>query len=448
MLTQVNKAVVVEPTNVFSAGAPRTRTPSSPCWPTAARTRACAPTAARSWSAGSTRSRRATTAAATSTRSGSSSTTRWRATTASRALPEAQVGDRFDKPLTAVVDYSFGNYKFLVREVPPIVRGRLTPERAKPAGKDELSIASYNVENLDPVNDAEPHAGDRAPDHRQPALAGHPRAERDAGPRRRGPAGPGRRPDVAGARRGDRRGGRTRATSTARSTRSTTRTAARRTRTSASASCSTRRACSSSTAPGGTATDRDRGRPGAARRAADVQPRPRRPDERGVEEQPQAAGRRVPLPRQDAVPGREPLRLQGRRRARCSGASRSRTGRARSSAASRRRSSTAGSSACRTPIRSRASWCSGTSTTSSSRSRSGSCRWAAGGLIPELVDLWHLVPQDERYSYIFQGNGQVLDHILISPMPAARDAGASRRCTSTRSSTTSSCPTTTRRCCG
>ena len=24
-------------------------------------------------------------------------------------------------------------------------------------------------------------------------------------------------------------------------------------------------------------------------------------------------------------------------------------------------------------------------------------------------------PQDERYSYIFQGNGQVLDHILVSP---------------------------------
>jgi predicted extracellular nuclease len=35
---------------------------------------------------------------------------------------------------------------------------------------------------------------------------------------------------------------------------------------------------------------------------------------------------------------------------------------------------------------------------------------------PELIDLWHLVPQDERYSYIFQGNGQVLDHILISPI--------------------------------
>jgi predicted extracellular nuclease len=33
----------------------------------------------------------------------------------------------------------------------------------------------------------------------------------------------------------------------------------------------------------------------------------------------------------------------------------------------------------------------------------------------ELVDLWHFVPQDERCSYVFQGNGQVLDHILVSP---------------------------------
>ena len=33
----------------------------------------------------------------------------------------------------------------------------------------------------------------------------------------------------------------------------------------------------------------------------------------------------------------------------------------------------------------------------------------------ELIDLWHFVPQDERYSYVFQGNGQVLDHILVSP---------------------------------
>ena len=45
----------------------------------------------------------------------------------------------------------------------------------------------------------------------------------------------------------------------------------------------------------------------------------------------------------------------------------------------------------------------------------------------ELVDLWHFVPQDERYCYIFQGNGQVLDHILVSPCAAAAGPPGPRR---------------------
>jgi uncharacterized protein len=39
----------------------------------------------------------------------------------------------------------------------------------------------------------------------------------------------------------------------------------------------------------------------------------------------------------------------------------------------------------------------------------------APGTRYELVNLWRLVPQRERYSYIFQGNGQVLDHIFATP---------------------------------
>ena len=38
----------------------------------------------------------------------------------------------------------------------------------------------------------------------------------------------------------------------------------------------------------------------------------------------------------------------------------------------------------------------------------------APGTDDELVDLWRLLPQSDHYSYIFQGNGQVLDHILAS----------------------------------
>ena len=42
--------------------------------------------------------------------------------------PEAQVGDHFDDPIEAVVDYSFGNYKFLARRFPQLEQGGLTPE--------------------------------------------------------------------------------------------------------------------------------------------------------------------------------------------------------------------------------------------------------------------------------------------------------------------------------
>ena len=52
------------------------------------------------------------------------------------------------------------------------------------------------------------------------------------------------------------------------------------------------------------------------------------------------------------------------------------------------------------------------------------------------MDLWHFVPQDERYSYVFQGNGQVLDHILVSPALLLQGARTSTRCTSTPSSPT------------
>ena len=38
----------------------------------------------------------------------------------------------------------------------------------------------------------------------------------------------------------------------------------------------------------------------------------------------------------------------------------------------------------------------------------------APGTEYELTDLWQSLPMRERYSYIFQGNGQVLDHILAS----------------------------------
>ncbi len=51
--------------------------------------------------------------------------------------------------MRAVVDYSFGNYKFLALNDPPLADGKLKPEVTRPKKRDELAIAGYNVENLD-----------------------------------------------------------------------------------------------------------------------------------------------------------------------------------------------------------------------------------------------------------------------------------------------------------
>ena len=70
-------------------------------------------------------------------------------------LPIADVGDRFKAPVRAVVDYSFGNFKFLAVNDPRFADGGLRPETTRKRGRDELAVASYNVENLDGVDEQE-----------------------------------------------------------------------------------------------------------------------------------------------------------------------------------------------------------------------------------------------------------------------------------------------------
>ncbi|HEX6755558.1 MAG TPA: hypothetical protein VF109_06395, partial [Mycobacteriales bacterium] len=38
----------------------------------------------------------------------------------------------------------------------------------------------------------------------------------------------------------------------------------------------------------------------------------------------------------------------------------------------------------------------------------------------QLVDLPRTLPDGQRYTYVFEGNSQVLDHILLSPALASR----------------------------
>lgn len=64
--------------------------------------------------------------------------------------PQVNVGDRFNGSIVGVLDYSFGNFKLLNTAPLPPVTGALARESAAPAGDKQLSIATFNVENLDP----------------------------------------------------------------------------------------------------------------------------------------------------------------------------------------------------------------------------------------------------------------------------------------------------------
>jgi hypothetical protein len=66
------------------------------------------------------------------------------------AAPSANVGDTLGSQVTGVLDYSFGNFKLLPGATPVVTSGGLAPETtiATPAGT--LAAATFNVENLDP----------------------------------------------------------------------------------------------------------------------------------------------------------------------------------------------------------------------------------------------------------------------------------------------------------
>ena len=73
---------------------------------------------------------------------------------------DTNVGDRFPGVMEGVLDYNFGNFKLLVTTVPAHVDGGLAKEvTALSSGGDRLTVASFNVENLDPADGAAKFAG-------------------------------------------------------------------------------------------------------------------------------------------------------------------------------------------------------------------------------------------------------------------------------------------------
>ena len=71
------------------------------------------------------------------------------------SLPQADVGDRLRGTVSGPLDYSFGNPKLLATRAPDVRSGGLKREKAPRQDRRELSVAAFNVENLAPDDDAE-----------------------------------------------------------------------------------------------------------------------------------------------------------------------------------------------------------------------------------------------------------------------------------------------------
>lgn len=68
-------------------------------------------------------------------------------------MPQVKVGDSA-AVVIGVLDYSFGNFKLLPSVSPAFTSGGLAPESTVAQGPNQLAIAAFNVENLDPSDGA------------------------------------------------------------------------------------------------------------------------------------------------------------------------------------------------------------------------------------------------------------------------------------------------------
>jgi predicted extracellular nuclease len=68
------------------------------------------------------------------------------------ATPDVKVGDHFSGAVAGVLDYSFGNYKLEVTAPPVATADGPEREVTRAPGANELSVATFNVENLAATN--------------------------------------------------------------------------------------------------------------------------------------------------------------------------------------------------------------------------------------------------------------------------------------------------------
>ena len=67
-------------------------------------------------------------------------------------IPRANVGDSYAGATVGVVDYNFGNFELLPSAAPTLVSGGLQREVTKKPNALQLSVATFNVENLAPTD--------------------------------------------------------------------------------------------------------------------------------------------------------------------------------------------------------------------------------------------------------------------------------------------------------
>lgn len=67
-------------------------------------------------------------------------------------IPDAKIGDRLEKSISGVLDYSFGNFKLQPLSRISIQSNDLPSQIAPPAKPEEISVATLNVNNLDPMD--------------------------------------------------------------------------------------------------------------------------------------------------------------------------------------------------------------------------------------------------------------------------------------------------------
>lgn len=75
---------------------------------------------------------------------------------AQQPFPVANVGDKLTGTTEGPLDFNqFGGYTLVARTLGTVKAGTLAPEKTKPQVEQELAVATYNVENLDPTDPQE-----------------------------------------------------------------------------------------------------------------------------------------------------------------------------------------------------------------------------------------------------------------------------------------------------